>query len=138
LLLPFVEQDNLFKLWNKDMPNIAPDNVAGANFVTMRQTPVKVYNCPSDISAGQGFVPFSPASGNDYTNNGPNGPSGNGPYKNAPYPLCMPATYRCVSGASYGGSDWWTNPSHPDDGGSNENWDDAAQVPQLMAHFPGD
>jgi prepilin-type N-terminal cleavage/methylation domain-containing protein/prepilin-type processing-associated H-X9-DG protein len=137
-ILPYIEQDNLYRLWNPNMPNIAPDAVAGPNFTAMRQTLVKVYNCPSDISAGAGFTPYSPASGNDYTTNGPNGPSGNGPFKSAPYPLCMPSTYRCVSGASYGGSDWWTNPGNPDDGGSNENWDDASQIPALMAHFPGD
>src|SRR5262249_20896720 len=128
----------LFQSWNPNMPNIAPDAVAGANFVAMRRSLVKVYNCPSDVSAGFGFVPYSPDTGNDYTTNGVNGPSGSGPYKSGPYPLCMPATYRACSGASYGGSNWWTNPGNPDDGGSNENWDDAAQVPALMAHFPGD
>jgi prepilin-type N-terminal cleavage/methylation domain-containing protein/prepilin-type processing-associated H-X9-DG protein len=137
-LLPFIEQDNLFKLWSPLIPNIAPDAVAGANFATMRQTKVTVYNCPSDVSAGSGFTPYSPASGNDYLTNTTNGPGGSGPYKAAPYPLCMPSTYRAVSGASYGGSDWWTNPANPDDGGSNENWDDASQVPALMAHFSGD
>jgi prepilin-type N-terminal cleavage/methylation domain-containing protein/prepilin-type processing-associated H-X9-DG protein len=137
-LLPYVEQGPLYGLWNPNMPNIAPDNVAGANFVTMRQSLVKVYNCPSDLSAGLGFVPYRPDSGNDYATNGPNGPAGSGPFKSGPYPLCMPATYRCVAGADYGGSDWWTNPTHPDDGGSNENWDDASQVPALYAHFPGD
>jgi prepilin-type N-terminal cleavage/methylation domain-containing protein/prepilin-type processing-associated H-X9-DG protein len=137
-LLPYIEQDNLFKLWSPGIPNIAPDGVAGANFVAMRQTQVKVYNCPSDISAGMGFTPYRPDSGNDYRTNTANGPSGNGPFKNGPYPLFMPSTYRAVSGASYGGSDWWTNPTHPDDGGSNENWDDASQIPALMAHFPGD
>jgi prepilin-type N-terminal cleavage/methylation domain-containing protein/prepilin-type processing-associated H-X9-DG protein len=137
-LLPFIEQGNLYNLWNPNMPNIAPDGVAGANFVTMRRTLVKVYNCPTDPSAKAGFFPFSPDSGNDYTTNSANGPSGSGPFKSGPYPLCMPSTYRAVSGASYGGSDWWTNPGNPDDGGSNENWDDAAQVPALMAHFPGD
>jgi prepilin-type N-terminal cleavage/methylation domain-containing protein/prepilin-type processing-associated H-X9-DG protein len=137
-LLPFVEQQNLYALWSPNIPNIAPDKVAGANFVAMRQSLVPVYNCPSDVSAGLGFVPYSPDSGNDYTTNTAAGPSGNGPYKNGPYPLFMPATYRAVSGASYGGSDWWTNPTHPDDGGSNENWDDASQIPALLAHFPGD
>jgi prepilin-type N-terminal cleavage/methylation domain-containing protein/prepilin-type processing-associated H-X9-DG protein len=137
-LLPFVEQGPLYNLWNKDIPNIAPDNVAGANFVLMRQSNVKVYNCPSDVSAGLGFTPYRPDSGNDYTTNTASGPGGNGPYKNSPYPLFAPSTYRCVSGASYGGSDWWSNPKNPDDGGSNENWDDASQVPALLAHFPGD
>jgi prepilin-type N-terminal cleavage/methylation domain-containing protein/prepilin-type processing-associated H-X9-DG protein len=137
-ILTYLEQDNLYRLWNPNMPNIAPDSVAGANFVLMRQTLVKVYNCPSDTSAGLGFTPYPPDSGNDYTTNDSNGPHGNGPYKNAPYPLFMPATYRCVAGATYGGSDWWTQPGNPDDGGSNENWDDAAQIPELMRHFPED
>jgi prepilin-type N-terminal cleavage/methylation domain-containing protein/prepilin-type processing-associated H-X9-DG protein len=137
-LLPFVEQSGVFSLWSPNIPNIAPDNVAGANFVAMRQTLIKVYNCPSDVSAQVGFVPYSPDSGNDYTKNGPTGPSGSGPYKNGPYPLFMPATYRCCSGASYGGSDWWNDPNNPDDGGSNENWDDASQIAALLAHFPGD
>jgi prepilin-type N-terminal cleavage/methylation domain-containing protein/prepilin-type processing-associated H-X9-DG protein len=136
-LLPYVEQDNLYNLWQPNIPNIAPDKVAGTMAV-MRQSLVKVYNCPSDISAGLGFAPYAPDSGNDYTTNTTSGPSGNGPYKSSPYPLFMPATYRCVSGASYGGSDWWTQPTNPDSGGSNENWDDASQIPSLMAHFPGD
>jgi prepilin-type N-terminal cleavage/methylation domain-containing protein/prepilin-type processing-associated H-X9-DG protein len=137
-LLPEIEQDNLYRLWDPNMPNVAPDAVAGANFVLMRQSLVKPYNCPADVSAGFGFTPYRPDSGNDYTVNTANGPGGNGPYKNGPYPLFMPSTYRCVSGASYGGSDWWSNPKNPDDGGTNENWDDASQVPALMAHFPGD
>jgi prepilin-type N-terminal cleavage/methylation domain-containing protein/prepilin-type processing-associated H-X9-DG protein len=137
-ILPFLEQNSLYSLWNPNMPNSAYDSDAGANFVTMRQSMVKVYTCPSDISAGLGFVPFAPDSGNDYTFNTLLGPTGNGPYKNAPYPLFMPATYRAVSGASYGGSNWWTNPSSPDSGGSNQNWDDAAQIIPLMQNFPGD
>jgi prepilin-type N-terminal cleavage/methylation domain-containing protein/prepilin-type processing-associated H-X9-DG protein len=137
-LLPFIEQGNLYNLWSPNVPNVAPDGVAGANFVAMRQSLVKTYNCPSDLSAGSGFIPGRPDSGNDYSANGSNGPSGSGPFKSGPYPLFMPATYRAVSGASYGGSDWWSNPNNPDDGGSNENWDDAAQMPALMAHFPGD
>jgi prepilin-type N-terminal cleavage/methylation domain-containing protein/prepilin-type processing-associated H-X9-DG protein len=136
-LLPYIEQGNAFALWDPNMPNVAPDGVAGANFVTMRRSLIKVYNCPADASAG-GFTPISPDSGNDYTTNGTGGPGGSGPYKSSPYPLFMPGTYRCVSGASYGGSDWWTNPNNPDDGGSNENWDDASQIPALMQHFPGD
>jgi prepilin-type N-terminal cleavage/methylation domain-containing protein/prepilin-type processing-associated H-X9-DG protein len=138
LILPYLEQQNLYNLWSPGIPNLASDAVAGANFVTFRQSLVKVYNCPSDISAGLGFNPYPPDSGNDYTTNGINGPSGNGPFKPSPYPMFMPSTYRCVSGASYGGSDWWSNPSNPDDGGSNENWDDASQYPALYTHFPGD
>jgi prepilin-type N-terminal cleavage/methylation domain-containing protein/prepilin-type processing-associated H-X9-DG protein len=137
-ILPHIEQGNVYNLWSPSIPNIAPDAVAGGNFVTMRQTLIKTYNCPDDISAGLGFVPYRPDSGNDYRTNGVNGPSGTGPYSSGPYPLFMPATYRCVSGASYGGSDWWTQPNNPDDGGSNENWDDAGEMAQLMAHFSGD
>jgi prepilin-type N-terminal cleavage/methylation domain-containing protein/prepilin-type processing-associated H-X9-DG protein len=137
-LLPFIEQDNVFELWSPNIPNIAPDAVAGQAFTAMRQTQIKTYNCPSDVSANQGFFPYPPDSGNDYASNGPNGPIPTGPYAKGPYPLFMPATYRCVSGASYGGSDWWTNPNNPDDGGTNENWDDATQMPALMTHFPGD
>src|SRR5579864_8650785 len=37
-LLPYIEQQNLFNLWSPNIPNIAPDGVAGANFVQMRQT----------------------------------------------------------------------------------------------------
>jgi prepilin-type N-terminal cleavage/methylation domain-containing protein/prepilin-type processing-associated H-X9-DG protein len=137
-LLPYLEQDTIYALWNPNIPNIAPDGVAGANFAKMRQSLVKVYICPQDPSAGAGFMPYQPDTGNDYKSNGTGGPSGSGPFKNGPYPLFMPATYRAVSGSSYGGSDWWTNPGHPDDGGSNENWDDATQVVPLMQHFPGD
>jgi prepilin-type N-terminal cleavage/methylation domain-containing protein/prepilin-type processing-associated H-X9-DG protein len=137
-LLPYVEQQNIYNLWNPNMPNLASDKDAGANFVLMRQSYVAVYTCPSDFSAGVGFVPWSPDSGNDYLTNGTGGPGGIGPYKSAPYPKFMPATYRGVSGATYGGSDWWSNPNNPDDGGNNENWDDANQVPALMQHFPGD
>jgi prepilin-type processing-associated H-X9-DG protein len=50
----------------------------------------------------------------------------------------MPGSYRCVAGADYGGADWWTSPNSPDQNGANENWDDATQMSQLMAHFPGD
>jgi prepilin-type N-terminal cleavage/methylation domain-containing protein/prepilin-type processing-associated H-X9-DG protein len=137
-LLPYIEQGNVYNLWNKDMPNIAPDSVAGPNFALMRQSNMKVYNCPSDVSAGVGFTPYRPDSGNDYTTLGPGGPGGPGPYRSGPYPLFAPSTYRCVSGASYGGQDWWSKPTHPDDGGGDENWDDASQIPGLLAHFPGD
>jgi prepilin-type N-terminal cleavage/methylation domain-containing protein/prepilin-type processing-associated H-X9-DG protein len=138
MMLSYIEQDNLYKLWSADIPNIAPDAVAGASFAKMRQTLVSTYNCPSDVSANIGFLPHAPDSGNDYVTNTTTGPSGSGPYKSSPYPQYMPSTYRCVSGASYGGSDWWTQPNNPDDGGSNENWDDATQMPTLMMHFPGD
>jgi prepilin-type N-terminal cleavage/methylation domain-containing protein/prepilin-type processing-associated H-X9-DG protein len=155
-LLPYIEQGNLYNLWNPNIPNIISDadaikffGTTGTNFVAMRQSNVKVYNCPSDASAGLGFTPYPPDSGNDYLTLDGTGPHGPGPYSGKQpvgagypytpaYPLFAPSTYRCVSGASYGGADWWSKPNNPDDGGGDENWDDAAQVPGLLAHFPGD
>jgi prepilin-type N-terminal cleavage/methylation domain-containing protein/prepilin-type processing-associated H-X9-DG protein len=137
-MLPYIEQNAIYNLWNPNMPNVAPDSVAGANFVRMRQSNVKTYTCPTDLSGNLGFDPYPPDSGNDYTSISATGVGGSGPYKNGPYPLFMPSTYRCVSGASYGGSDWWTQPTNPDSGGDNENWDDVNQIPSLLLHFPGD
>ncbi len=46
----------------------------------------------------------------------------------------MPANYRCVAGADWGGTDWGK-----DQGGNNENWDDATQVKNwLMKNHPED
>ena len=45
-LLPFIEQDNLWKTYNFNVINTDPLNAA------FRVTPVKVYTCPSDIRAG--------------------------------------------------------------------------------------
>jgi prepilin-type processing-associated H-X9-DG protein len=120
-LLPYIEQGNLYKLWDPTVPNAVPDSVS-PNMAILRQTLVKTYNCPSDPNS---FTPAIP-------NSGPGGTSG------LSIPLYMPGSYRCVAGADYGGSDWWTNPNSPDQGGDNENWDDANQMPALMAHFPGD
>jgi prepilin-type N-terminal cleavage/methylation domain-containing protein/prepilin-type processing-associated H-X9-DG protein len=119
-LLPYLEQGNLYKLYDPTVPNAIPDAVS-PNMAILRQTLVKVYTCPSDPNP---FTPAVPASG----------PGGS----LTSIPLYMPGSYRCVAGADYGGSDWWTNPNSPDQGGDNENWDDANQMPQLMAHFPGD
>jgi prepilin-type N-terminal cleavage/methylation domain-containing protein/prepilin-type processing-associated H-X9-DG protein len=120
-LLPYLEQGNLYRLYDPTVPNAVADSVS-PNMAILRQTLVKVYTCPSDPNT---FTPATPASG----------PGGSG----LPgVPLYMPGSYRCVAGADYGGADWWTNPNSPDQGGNNENWDDATQMPALMAHFPGD
>jgi prepilin-type N-terminal cleavage/methylation domain-containing protein len=112
-ILPFIEQDNLFKLWDPTVPNAIPD-AQSPNMAQLRQTAVKVYQCPADINQ---FVPAFPESG-------PGGNSG------LPIPLCMPGSYRCVAGADWGGTDWGT-----DQNGPNENWDDATQVVNwLMSH----
>jgi prepilin-type N-terminal cleavage/methylation domain-containing protein/prepilin-type processing-associated H-X9-DG protein len=122
-LLPFLEQDNLFKSFDPTVPNQIAD-ANSPNMAFLRQSPVKVYQCPSDPNA---FIPDIPDSTGGDGGNGINGT-----------PLYMPGSYRCVAGADYGGSNWWDNPSHPDQGGANENWDDANQMPALMAHFPED
>jgi prepilin-type N-terminal cleavage/methylation domain-containing protein len=113
-ILPFLEQDPLYKLWDPTQPNAA----VTANMATLRQTPLKVYTCPADPGL---LTPALPESG-------PGGSSG------LPIPLCMPGNYRCVAGADWGGTDWGS-----DQNGPNENWDDATQVANwLMANYPQD
>jgi prepilin-type N-terminal cleavage/methylation domain-containing protein/prepilin-type processing-associated H-X9-DG protein len=112
-LLPYIEQANLYKLYDLTLPNATTSSPGTA---TVRTTPVKVYNCPSDPNP---FIPATPESG-------PGGNSG------LPIPLCMPGSYRAVAGADWGGQDWGS-----DQGGANENWDDATQVAGwLMATHP--
>jgi prepilin-type N-terminal cleavage/methylation domain-containing protein len=55
-ILPFLEQDNLFKTYDNSFPNYE----AGypQNEVVSQQL-VKVYNCPSDLRAGQVMLPDS-------------------------------------------------------------------------------
>jgi prepilin-type N-terminal cleavage/methylation domain-containing protein/prepilin-type processing-associated H-X9-DG protein len=107
-ILPQIEQDNLYRRYDFTLPNATN---ASANTAAVRTTEVKTFTCPSDPNA---TVPGFPESG-------PGGNSG------LPIPLCMPSTYRCVSGADWGGTDWGT-----DQNGSNENWDDGTQVPWLI------
>jgi prepilin-type N-terminal cleavage/methylation domain-containing protein/prepilin-type processing-associated H-X9-DG protein len=52
-LLPFVEQDNLFKLYDNTVINTHPNNRP------VVATLVKVYNCPSDMNAGTLRLPAS-------------------------------------------------------------------------------
>jgi prepilin-type N-terminal cleavage/methylation domain-containing protein/prepilin-type processing-associated H-X9-DG protein len=116
-ILPFVEQGNIFSLYDPMVPNAIQD-AKSKGMATLRQSLVKVYNCPSDWNP---FVPAIPESG-------PGGDTG------LPIPLCMPGNYRCVAGADWGGTNWGV-----DQGGSNENWDDATQVGSwLMSHHPED
>jgi prepilin-type N-terminal cleavage/methylation domain-containing protein/prepilin-type processing-associated H-X9-DG protein len=114
-ILPFLEQDNLYRLYDQTLPNAT---TASANTTIVRQTYVKVYACPSDPNS---FTPGTP-------NSGPGGTGGA-----VAIPLCMPGNYRCVAGADWGGQDWGV-----DQGGSNENWDDATQVAWLYPLYPGD
>jgi prepilin-type N-terminal cleavage/methylation domain-containing protein/prepilin-type processing-associated H-X9-DG protein len=114
-ILPFIEQDPLFKTWDQTLPNAVPDTTS-PTMAALRQTFLSIYACPSD--PGQ-FIPMVPESG----------PGGNG--TGGPLPAYMPGSYRCVAGADWGGRDWGQ-----DQGGPNENWDDATQVPWLMAGHP--
>jgi len=78
-LLPYTEQDNLYKLYNNKIPN--DDN---ANLV-VRQTYVAIYTCPSDPNGHQLLVPGS----------NPGAPPGSPP---RPNPALMTASYRGVAG----------------------------------------
>jgi prepilin-type N-terminal cleavage/methylation domain-containing protein/prepilin-type processing-associated H-X9-DG protein len=84
LILPFVEQENLFRLYDDTLPNIDPANK------TVRETFLSVYTCPSDINAKRVLTPDTGA---------PSG-SGNG----IPY---MTGSYRGMSGVSSDGFAQW-------------------------------
>ena len=81
-ILPYIEQQNLLKLFN---PTLLIEDPAQTVF---RQSVVKTYNCPSDINAGKLLQPAS----------GPM-PGGN----------WMTSSYRAMSGRGYGpaGESWW-------------------------------
>jgi prepilin-type N-terminal cleavage/methylation domain-containing protein/prepilin-type processing-associated H-X9-DG protein len=89
VLLPYLEQDSLYRRFDPTVPNHHPNN----KFV--REQYVKGYNCPSNPQANQLFVPTSGpgASGN---------PGGYGPQN------YMTGSYRAVNGSSdFVG--WWDN-----------------------------
>ena len=86
-LLPFVEQDNLYKQYNVNLPNVDPANLA------VRQTFVKVYTCPSDVNANQIIKPESNS-----------GEPGSGAAQSAGYAT---GSYRAMSGVSCTGFDQW-------------------------------
>src|SRR5262245_39567575 len=46
-ILPYIEQDNLYKLWDPNLPNAVPD-ATSPNMARLRQTFVPVYACPAD------------------------------------------------------------------------------------------
>src|SRR4051794_19749705 len=50
LLLPYLEQDNLYKSFNLNLPCWAPENAAAA------RTPVAVFLCPSASGGSDGFA----------------------------------------------------------------------------------
>ncbi len=114
-ILPYIEQGNLYKLYDPNVPNAIPD-ASSPNMAILRQSRVPVYECPSDPNP---FAPSQPATG----------PGGTGGLKGIP--LYMPGSYRGVAGADWGGQDWGK-----DQDGPNENWDDATQLPWLMQTQP--
>jgi prepilin-type N-terminal cleavage/methylation domain-containing protein/prepilin-type processing-associated H-X9-DG protein len=57
MLLPFVEQDNLFRAYNNTVPNPYPGNAASLNNLPVCQTYVPVYDCPSDLRSKQLIAP---------------------------------------------------------------------------------
>jgi prepilin-type processing-associated H-X9-DG protein len=77
-LLPYIEQDNLWKKYNNNIPNQDLANQAVVN------TPVKTYMCPSDIRAfGVSYLPETIA------------PGGGGNPGNIKY---MASSYKCMTG----------------------------------------
>jgi prepilin-type N-terminal cleavage/methylation domain-containing protein len=114
-VLPYIEQDNLHRLWDRNAPNPIPD-AQHPQMAALRKTLVKVYNCPSDPNP---FDPLTPAS--------------MGTQNYSSIPQYMPSNYRAVAGTTFGGR------SGKDDTGGDANWDDAwnGQVHYLMGFRPG-
>jgi prepilin-type N-terminal cleavage/methylation domain-containing protein/prepilin-type processing-associated H-X9-DG protein len=111
-ILPYVEQDNLFKLFDPTLPNAVPD-ATSPRMAAARQTFVKVYWCPSET------LPATPSQ----PESGPGGSlSGR--------PNYMPGSYRAVSGATYGFQNLTT-------GSGDAYWDDQGQTSFLMGWNSG-
>src|SRR5262245_14590431 len=81
-LLPYVEQENLYKLYDNTVPNIDARNTV------VRETYVAVYTCPADPNARQIIIPETGANG--------------GGYNGVPY---MTGSYRGMAGVSATGFD---------------------------------
>jgi prepilin-type N-terminal cleavage/methylation domain-containing protein/prepilin-type processing-associated H-X9-DG protein len=83
-ILPFIEQGNLFKLYDNTVPNYHANNRA------VVQTYVATYSCPSDLNARQLITPETMAD---------NGGGGTFPY--------MTGSYRGMSGMSVDQINMW-------------------------------
>jgi len=111
-ILPFLEQDNVFRLYDKNLPNAVPDATSPGT-AQARQTLLKVYWCPSETLAAVAIQPDS-------------GPGGSISSK----PKYMPGSYRAVSGATYGFQNLNT-------GSGDAYWDDQGQTSFLMGWNSG-
>jgi prepilin-type N-terminal cleavage/methylation domain-containing protein/prepilin-type processing-associated H-X9-DG protein len=83
-LLPYLEQENLYRLYDNTVPNLHANNAA------VRTTYVAVYTCPSDPFANQVLTPDTQA---------PSASAGTVPY--------MTGSYRGMSGRSWNQVDIW-------------------------------
>jgi prepilin-type N-terminal cleavage/methylation domain-containing protein len=89
-LLPYIEQDNLYKMYNMQLANEDPANAA------VTETILKTYTCPSDVNAGQLITKESPDSAGGQIDGTTHLPV---------HPWAI-GSYRGVSGVS-DGSNWW-------------------------------
>jgi prepilin-type N-terminal cleavage/methylation domain-containing protein/prepilin-type processing-associated H-X9-DG protein len=106
-ILPYMEQDNVFKQYDSKQANAIPDS-ASAGTALARKTQIKTYLCPVEVLP---LVPSTPESG----------PGGTG----LPgIPQYFPGSYRAVSGTTLG----FRNP----DGTGDSYWDDQGQTAALM------
>ena len=112
-ILPYIEQDNLYKLYDLKLPNPTPASIS-PNQALVRETQVKTFLCPTETLALAASVPES----------GPGGQNGYG------RPPCFPGSYRAVSGATYGFQNLTT-------GSGDAYWDDQGQVSYLMGWRSG-
>jgi prepilin-type N-terminal cleavage/methylation domain-containing protein/prepilin-type processing-associated H-X9-DG protein len=82
-LLPYVEQDNLYRLYDNTKKNFDPQNMQLVN-----QVFVQVYSCPSDINANKLIVPETVPNSGD-----PNPPYMTGSYRGMGGVTCDPASH---------------------------------------------
>jgi len=89
-LLPYIEQDNLFKRYDNTVPNYH------ANNLFVRTTFIKTYTCPTDPNANKVMFPETTAD----TGAGQSATSGSQAY--------MTGSYRGMSGISWNQADMWS------------------------------
>jgi len=122
-LLPFIEQDNLYRQYNKNLTNQDPGNATVCNTV------VRTYMCPSDVRSalGQSYAPETIA---------PNG-AGNTKIK------YLASSYKCMTGIgdtnttnTYGG--YWNEvqtalSAHPNGRGAFHGDGESGLTPETFA-----